>query len=143
MDIQDILWHNAFWISYLSFINSTTEQTGDFSVQIIAQYARKDKVKLYLTPGEGGFNPPLLCALKKSISTHLRINPLSIEGNNGNIIMAYNRPTDKAPDTLVAFGRLFLSQHTHITSCDGCNKKKNSCNMTKICEDAQKLTSDD
>ena len=112
-------------------------------MQIIAQYARKDKVKLYLSPSDGReFNPPLLCALKKSIFTHHRVSPVSVEGKNGNVIMAYNRPTNKAPDTLADFGKLFLSQHTHITSCDGCKRRNNSCDMVRICEDAQKLNND-
>lgn len=111
-------------------------------MEIIAQYARKDKVTLYLKPGEGGFNPPLICALKKSILTHHRVSPVSVEGKNGNVIMAYNRPTNKAPDTLADFGKLFLSQNTHITSCDGCNRRNNVCNIIKVCEDAQRSSND-
>lgn len=108
-------------------------------MNIIAQYARKDKVSLFLTPGEEEeFNPALLCALRKAINTHHKVRPLYIEGKNGNVVMHYRRPVDKSPDTLVAFGRLFLHHHTHITSCDGCKKMQHSCDMVEVCEIAQK-----
>ena len=108
-------------------------------MKIFAQHARKDKVSLFLKPtNEEGFNPPLLCALRKAINTHHKITPLHIEGKSGNVIMHYSRPTDKPPDTLSSFGRLFLHHHTHITSCDGCKKRNNLCDMIQAWANAQK-----
>ena len=138
VDIFNILGHNTFrnWLLVIDY--STTEQTGDFSVKIIAQYARKDKVSLFLTPNEEEeFNPALLCALRKAINTHHKVTPLRIEGKNGSVVMHYRRPAEKPPDTLAAFGRLFLHHHTHITSCDTCKKRNGSCDMVRACESAQ------